>query len=95
MGSTGKRIGKLRWLLLLAVALMVAVNEFSLAPVLADLKQQMGVVAQVPEDDARRQMFRIWHGAAAVLHLLTTLCAGVLVALGAHSPGREPVTEET
>jgi len=92
MASAGSHIGKLRWYLLLAVALAVAVNEFALASILADLKQQMGVITLVPEDDSRRQMFRIWHGASSILHLLTTLCAGLLVALGAQSSRHKPMT---
>jgi len=91
MASAGIRAGKLRWLLLLAIALMVVVNEYSLTPILADLKQQMGIIKQVPEDNPQRQLFKMWHGAASLLHLLTTLCAGLLVALGTGS--RRPKSE--
>jgi hypothetical protein len=94
MASAGISIGKLRWLLLLAVALMVAVNEFALASILADLKQQTGAVSQLPEDDPRRQLFNMWHGAASLLHLLTTLCAGLLVALGTGPTSCKPVSEQ-
>jgi len=94
MASAGIRTGKLRWLLLLAVALMVVVNEFALTPILADLKQQIGDVSSVPEDDSRRQLFKMWHGAASLLHLLTTLCTGLLVALGTGSTRCKPEAEE-
>lgn len=95
MASTGITIGKLRCLLLLAVALMVVANEFALTPILAELKQQIGVISNVPEDDPRRQSFGLWHGAASVLHLLTTLCAGLLVALGTGSTHCKPVSEKS
>ena len=74
--------------------LMVAVNEFALASILADLKQQTGAVSQLPEDDPRRQLFNMWHGAASLLHLLTTLCAGLLVALGTGPTSCKPVSEQ-
>ncbi len=93
MASAGISIGKLRWLLLLTVVLMVVANEFALAPVMADLKQQMGVISRVPEDDPRRQLFGMWHGAASLLHMLTTLCAGLLVALGTGSTSCKPISE--
>jgi hypothetical protein len=90
----GSRTGKLQWSLLLALALMVAVNEFVLASILADLKQQMGVIDRLPENDPQRELFGVWHGAASLLHLLSTLCAGLLVALGAGPAGCKPVPEE-
>lgn len=94
MASAGISIGKLRWLLLLAVALMVAVNEFALTPILADLKQQIGSISRAPENDPQRQLFGMWHGAASLLHLLTTLCAGLLVALGTGPTSCKPVSEQ-
>jgi hypothetical protein len=94
MASAGISIGKLRWLLLLAVALMVAVNEFALASILADLKQQIGSISSAPEDDPQRQLFNMWHGAASLLHLLTTLCSGLLVALGTGPASCKPVLEK-
>jgi hypothetical protein len=94
MVSAGISIGKLRWLLLLAVALMVAVSEFALAGILADLKEQIGAVSLLPEDGPQRQLFKMWHGAASLLHLLTTLCAGLLVALGTGSTRCKPVSEK-
>jgi hypothetical protein len=92
--QAGTRIGKLQWSLLLAVALMVAVNEFVLASILADLKQQMGVIDRVPGNDPQRELFGVWHGAASLLHLLSTLCAALLVALGARPAGCKPAFEE-
>jgi hypothetical protein len=92
--QAGPYIGRLRWSLLLAVALMVAVNEFALASILADLKQQMGVIDRVPEDDSQRELFGMWHGVASLLHLLSTLCAGLLVALGARPVRCKLVSEE-
>ena len=94
MASAGIRVGKLRCLLLLAVALMVAANEFALTPILADLKQQIGDMSSVSKDDPQRQLFGMWHGAASLLHLLTTLCAGLLVALGTGSARCKQEPEE-
>ncbi len=83
MARSGIKIGRLRWLLLLAVAILVAVNEFGITPVIVDLKAQMGPIDLVAHDDPLRKLFGIWHGVSAVLHLLTTLFAVVLVGLGA------------
>ena len=95
MARAGKRIGKLQWSLLLAVVFMVAVNEFAVASMLADLKQQMGgVIDRLSEDDPLRELFRIWHGAASLLHFLAMLCAGLLAALGPRSNGCKPLPSE-
>jgi len=85
MARSGMKIGRLRWLLLLAVAVLVAINEFGITPVIVDLKAQMGPIDQVPHDDPVRKLFGMWHGVSAVLHLLATLLAVVLVGLGASS----------
>jgi len=74
-----------RWLLLALVVGMVAINEFALAPVMADLKQQMGPVDEVPRDDPLRKLFGMWHGISALLHMLASLAALVLVGLGVRS----------
>jgi len=83
MGRSGMPIGRLRWILLLLVAVLVAVNEFGITPVIMDLKAQMGPIDQVSHDDPTRKLFGVWHGVSAVLHLLASLLAVALVTLGA------------
>ena len=85
LAGEGKRIGRLRWLLLATIALLVALNEFVLAVRIEALTAQVGAVAELAVDDPVRQTFRIWHGAASLLHLLATLAAALLTALGTHS----------
>lgn len=77
----GARIGWLRWALLLTVVVMVAANAFGVAPLIADLKTQAGPIDQLAADDPQRQQFALWHGVSAILHLIATLAAAVLVAI--------------
>ncbi|PIP01909.1 MAG: DUF4149 domain-containing protein [Zetaproteobacteria bacterium CG12_big_fil_rev_8_21_14_0_65_54_13] len=82
MRMQAEQIGLRRWLLLLVVVLLVAVNAFALAPIMADIKAQMGPIDLVAKDDPQRQLFGMWHGISAVLHLLASLVTALLVALG-------------
>ena len=94
LAGEGKTIGRLRWLLLAAIALLVALNEFVMAAKIESLTAQVGAVAELAEDDPMRQTFRIWHGAASLMHLLATLAAVLLAALGTHSAAhRAPAGE--
>ena len=95
LAGEGKGIGRLRWSLLAAIALLVALNEFAMAPKIESMTAQIGAVADLAENDPRRQTFRIWHGAASLMHLLATLAAVVLTALGAYSPAQKRPTGET
>ncbi len=74
--------GGLRWGLLAALGLLVGVNEFGLRPHLQDLKQVMGAIDTVPAADPARRAFALWHGISATLHLLASLAAALLVAVG-------------
>ncbi len=78
----GKSAGYWRWGLLLLLALLVALNEFGLRPEMEYLKQVMGPIDTVPATDPVRESFAVWHGISAVLHLLESLAAAILVALG-------------
>ena len=62
-----------RWMrtVLLGLALLLALNEFGVAPVIARLKAA---------GDVDRHVFALWHGLAAVMHLVATLLAAILVA---------------
>jgi len=77
-----ERQGRLRWGLLIALAVLVAANEFGLAPKMAALKEAMGPIDQLAKDDPQRAAFGILHGISAVLHLLATLAAAWLTAVG-------------
>ncbi len=55
---------------LLGLALLLALNEFGVAPVIARLKAA---------GDVDRHAFVLWHGLAAVMHLVATLLAAMLV----------------
>jgi len=83
-----------RWLLLLVVAVLVAVNEFALSPIMADLKLQMGPIEDVARDDPQRQLFGMWHGLSAIIHLLATMMTVLLVAMGARPASAETVSGE-
>ncbi|MDX8407123.1 MAG: DUF4149 domain-containing protein [Mariprofundaceae bacterium] len=85
IASPSTKSTRWRWLLLALVVLMVAINEFALAPVMADLKQQMGPIDEVSRDDPQRKRFGMWHGISALLHMLASLAALLLVALGVRS----------
>ncbi len=74
-----------RWLLLMLMLLFVAANEFGLAPLMADLKKQMGPIDSVAPDDAMRMRFGVLHGISALLHLFASLAAVALVGLGVKS----------
>jgi len=78
----GGGIGRLRWSLLLVIVVLVAANAFGVAPVIADLKAQIGPIDQLSDDDPQRQQFGLWHGISAILHLIATISAALLVALG-------------
>ncbi|EAU54036.1 DUF4149 domain-containing protein [Mariprofundus ferrooxydans] len=81
-------VGRRRWILLLTLSILVAVNAFALAPVMAEIKAQMGPIDLVAKDDPQRQLFGMWHGISAVMHLISTLLAALLVAMG--PVGRSP-----
>ncbi|TLS75641.1 DUF4149 domain-containing protein [Mariprofundus erugo] len=80
MQSDGQIIGRRSWILLAALCLLVAINVFGLAPLMADIKQQMGPIDLIPKDNPLRQKFGMWHGISAVLHLLASIVAAMLVA---------------
>ena len=86
MVKSGADIGRVRWGLLLVIGLLVAGNEYGIAPMIADIKAQAGSFDVLAEDDPQRKLFGLWHGVSAVVHLLASLCAVGLVAMGAMRP---------
>jgi len=86
MAKSGMVIGRLRWSLLLLMAVLVVINEYGVTPVIVDLKTQMGPIDLVADDDPQRKMFGIWHGVSALVHMCAAISAALLVALGAARP---------
>ncbi|HEY0721791.1 MAG TPA: DUF4149 domain-containing protein [Gammaproteobacteria bacterium] len=66
-----------RLLMVTLMVLLVAIGEFAIQPVMADLKSQ-GLVA----GSAQAASFAVWHGVSAVLYLINSLLGLVVVALG-------------
>ncbi len=83
MAKSGMVVGRLRWSLLLLMAVLVVINEYGVTPVIVDLKTQMGPIDLVADDDPQRKMFGIWHGVSALVHMCAAISAALLVALGA------------
>jgi len=86
MSKSGMVIGKLRWSLLLLVAILATGNEYGVTPVIADLKVQMGPIDLLPDDDPQRKLFGLWHGVSALVHMFAAIASALLVALGATRP---------
>lgn len=78
----GGSAGKLNWSLMLILLAAVAANEFALAPVMQEIKQAAGPMDALAKDDPQRMAFGMWHGISALLHMLASLAAIVLVMLG-------------
>jgi len=81
--SAGCVVGRWRWGLLVAVAMLVAVNQWGVAPQMEALKALMpaGYDALVA-DDPLRLRFGMLHGISSILHFVASLLAVVLVGLG-------------
>ena len=82
--------GRLNWVLLLLVVLFISVNEFGIAPLIQSLKDSAGAIDALAKDDPLRVQFGMYHGVSAVCHLLATLIAALLVALGGKVCKAEP-----
>ena len=78
-------VGRLNWILLLLVAVFVAGNEFILSPMMQALKDAAGAMDALPKDDPQRMQFAMYHGVSAVLHLIASGMAVLLVALGGNA----------
>jgi len=75
-------IGRLNWLLLLFIMVLLASNEFVISPLIQDIKDSVGAIDSLAKDDPQRVQFGIYHGVSAVCHLLASCMAALLVALG-------------
>jgi len=74
--------GRLNWILLLLVILLISINEFGISPLIQDIKDSVGAIDALAKDDPQRMQFGMYHGISAVCHLLASLMAALLVALG-------------
>jgi len=74
--------GRLNWVLLLLIVLLISINEFGISPLIQALKDSAGAIDALAKDDPQRVQFGIYHGISAVCHLLASLMAALLVALG-------------
>jgi len=78
----GRDAGCGRWAMLGVLVLLCGLNEFVLSPHMQALKDAMGPIDALPKGDAQRAEFGMWHGISAVIHLVASLLAVVLGALG-------------
>ncbi|MDQ6964988.1 MAG: DUF4149 domain-containing protein [Mariprofundales bacterium] len=88
--SSAVVIGRLRWSLLGAVALLVAINQWGVSPQMEALKELMpqGYDA-LSATDPLRHRFATLHGISAVIHLIASLLTVTLVGIGStESTGR-------
>jgi len=74
--------GRLNWILLLLIILLISSNEFGISPLIQDIKDSVGAIDALAKDDPQRMQFGMYHGISAVCHLLASLMAALLVALG-------------
>jgi len=74
--------GRLNWILLLLIILLISINEFGISPLIQSIKDSSGAIDALAKDDPQRMQFGMYHGISAVCHLLASLMAALLVALG-------------
>lgn len=87
-GPTKLVAGRLNWGVLIVLAALAGINEYGVAPILAELKLAAGPIDQLAEGDPLKARFGMWHGVSAVIHLISTLLALVLLLAGAHRGSR-------
>lgn len=79
-----KSVSRRQWGMLILLASFAAINEYGVSPIIADLKLAAGPIDQLADGDPLKARFAAWHGISAVIHLLTTILAAVLLLSGAH-----------
>jgi len=85
--------GRLNWTLLLLIMGLLCINEFAMAPFMQALKDSVGAIDALAKDDPQRVQFGIYHGISAICHLLATLMAALLVAMGGQACQRQAKDE--
>ena len=76
------QVKKSTWYLLSAVLILVALNTFGVAHMMAMIKTEAGDISALADDDAMRLMFKFWHGLGSIMHLITTVLVAILVMQG-------------
>jgi len=79
-----KSVTKFNWGVLLVLASLVAINEYGVSPIIHELKLAIGPIDQLADGDPHRAEFGMWHGVSAVIHLLSSIVAALLLLMGAH-----------
>ena len=79
-----KSVSKLNWGLLLILGSLVAINEYGVSPIMTELKLAAGPIDALADTDPLRKTFGMWHGVSAVIHLLSSIAAMLLLLMGAH-----------
>ncbi|HKI60644.1 MAG TPA: DUF4149 domain-containing protein [Mariprofundaceae bacterium] len=79
-----KSISRRSWGMLLVVASLAAINEYGVSPIIAELKLAAGPIDQLAADDPLKAQFGMWHGVSAVIHLLSSIMAVILLLTGVH-----------
>lgn len=76
------QVKKSTWYLLATVLVLVAINTFGVAHMMALIKSQAGDISALADDDTMRWMFRFWHGLGSIMQLITSLLVAFLVMQG-------------
>jgi len=74
--------GRLNWVLLILIVLLISINEFGISPMIQAIKDSVGAIDALAKDDPQRVQFGIYHGISAIFHLLASLMLVLLVARG-------------
>ena len=77
-------ISRMKWGLLLVLGSLVALNEYGISPIIHELKLAIGPIDQLADNDPHRAEFGMWHGVSAVIHLLASITATMLLLVGVH-----------
>lgn len=68
------------WVMLVLLLALVGINGWWVAAEIESIKQAAGPIDLLAKEDPLRQQFGMWHGVSAILHLLESLLAAVMVA---------------
>jgi len=81
--SSGIAIGRSHWLLLAILVLLIAINEWGIAPQMAAIKAASPHgIDTLAIHDPLRSRFGMLHGISEILHLLAMVASAWLVAMG-------------
>ncbi len=78
-------VGRFYWILLVILMILLSVNEFAISPWMQALKDSVASVSALPKDSPIYAKFSIYHGISAIAHLIATVSAIILVAMGGQS----------